>query len=259
MQIFAIGSALFTIIAGTWIGLRLFGLSKRTGKKPERFIGISMLSFGAVAYPLFLVTVLGARTLSHESVIGLSTVANAAYMTCLISIALFTRTVFRPDSKWGSVGVGIVAAVGITGSICSISNTVMHPGVEHAFDELARWGGALISGAFGLGFLWTSIEAFIYRSALRRRMGLGLADPAVVNRFSVWALGTGIAATTDFALVFSSMLALNPAEHPLPALLQSASGLACAITWTLTFAPSEMYMNWVRGRATQVADAHETS
>jgi hypothetical protein len=53
----------------------------------------------------------------------------------------------------------------------------------------------------------------------------------------------------DLGWVASSSLGLNPATSPIPALRQSTSGLACTISWTLTFAPTQMYLDRVRKRA----------
>jgi hypothetical protein len=242
-------SAILTMVAGTWIGLRLYSLSRRTGQAPERYIGIGMLAFGAVAYPLFLTLVAASGSLPRPTLLGITFGANSAYLVCLVMIAMFTRIVFRPTSGWGAVLVGLIALIGLTGSGLSLWNSYTNPGAAHVFDPLGRWGTSLISAAFALCFLWTSSEAFAYRSSLRRRLALGLADPVVVNRFSIWAFGTAVAFVTDLALVASNAIGLNPAENPIPALLQSTSGLSCTITWTLTFAPSEAYLNWVRKRA----------
>jgi Ca2+/Na+ antiporter len=93
-------SALPTILAGSWVGLKLFNLSRRTGQAPECYIGVGMLSFGAVAYPHFMMLVVASRSLSHPIGIGVSAGANAAYIVCLLTTALFTRVVFRPTSAW---------------------------------------------------------------------------------------------------------------------------------------------------------------
>ena len=249
MQLFAMASAVLTIVAGTWVGQKLFRLSRRTGQAPERYIGIGMLSFGAVAYPLFLVLVLAGTSLSREVGIGVSIGANTAYIVCLLTTALFTRIVFRPTAAWSVLLVALIGVLGILGSGLTTWHTIVNPGIARVSDPLSRVGSAMLSAAFALGFCWTSIEAFLYRGALGKRLALGLADPVVVNRFSVWAIGTAIACITDIGLITTSLLGLNPATNPLPPLLQSTSGLACTITWTLTFAPSAAYLNWVRKRA----------
>lgn len=255
MQLFAIASAFLTMLAGTWVGLRLFLLSKRTGQRPERLIGIGMLSFGAVAYPMFLLLVTSASALPAWAAIGLSIGANTAYFICLVALALFTRVVFRPESALGALLVGIIAVIGLCGSGLSAWSGIQHSGISPALDPLMRWGGAMIGTSFALAFCWASIEAFAYRTSLRKRLALGLSDPVVVNRFSVWVLGTGVSAIVDIGLVVTSITGIDPTTNPIPALLQSTSGLACAITWTLTFAPSEMYLNWVRTRAARATEA----
>lgn len=249
MQIFAMASAIITIIAGSWVGIRLVVLSRRTGQAPERYIGFGMLAFAGIAYPLFLVGVAADGGLPFPLGIAVSLGAHAAYFTCLVMLALFTRMVFRRESKWGFIAVGVLALIELVGAGSSLSVSLQGSREALILSPAYRWGGALISGSYGLVFLWASIEAFIYRSALMRRLALGLADPVVVNRFTVWILGTGAACAIDVGLVLANGLGLNPATNPIPALLQSSSGLICSLTWMLTFAPTDAYLNWVRRRA----------
>jgi hypothetical protein len=253
MQIFAMASALLTILAGSWVGLRLLSLSRRTGQAPERLIGIGMLAFGAIAYPLYIVMVTTRGTLPHGVGFGINVVANAAYLVCLVTICLFTRTVFRPSASWSAPLTTVISLIGAAGCVVSLVHTFQSPGAVSSLDPLVRFGTVMISLAFSLCFLWTSIEAFFYRSAMRKRMTLGLADPVVVNRFGVWALGTGLACLIDLALMFIGGIGLDPSVSPIPSLVQSASGLTCSITWTLSFAPTEAYLNWVRKRAAQAS------
>jgi len=212
-----------------------------------------MLAFGAIAYPLFLVMVATQGSLERPAAVALSVGAHLAYLICLSSLALFTRIVFRRESYWGFIAVGVTVLINAIGSGLTLSVSLGNLEGSYSMAPAVRWGGALISASFALVFLWASIEAFIYLSALRKRLALGLADPVVVNRFSIWVLGTGAAFLIDVALVLSNGIGLDPATNPLPALLQSASGLVCTLTWALTFAPSDAYLNWVRRRTNGVA------
>ena len=51
------------------------------------------------------------------------------------------------------------------------------------------------------------------------------------------------------ALVATSGIGMNPVESAAPARLQSASGLARTLTWTITFARSEIALDWIRKQA----------
>lgn len=254
MQLVGLISALVTILVGSWVAIRLLGLAQKTGELPERVLGLGMVAFAGIAYPMFLVGLLGAGHLSREAQLAVLVLANLGYWACLVSLAVFTRVVFRPKAAWALLAVVGLTLLEAAGAGISIVHSFGSAEARTYADPVVRASSAMISASFALLFLWTSIEAATYRSALRKRLALGLADPVVVNRMGVWAIGTGVACLVDFGLVASNGFGLDPRETSIPALLQSASGLACALTWMLTFAPSESYLAWVRRRAARTGD-----
>lgn len=257
VELVGLASALVTIVAGTLVGGRLLALSRRTGEAPERLIGAGMLAFAALAYPLFLVLVVGAESLARPVRLPVTAGAHLGYFLCLLFLGLFTRRVFRPEAAWAAGAVAALALLEAAGGAVSVGAVLLEPAAAAGgpLAGSAWWSGVLIPLAFGLLFGWTSLEALRYRALLGRRVALGLADPVVVNRFTVWGLGTGLAAIVDLALAGFSAAGMEAATHPLPALLQSASGLANAVTWSLTFRPPRRYREWVRRRAGEEAPA----
>lgn len=63
---------------------------------------------------------------------------------------------------------------------------------------------------------------------------------------SLGLIGTGIALAIDLALAGCSLVGMDPSQCVIPGLLQSSSGLACTLTWPLTFAPPKSHPDWVQ-------------
>jgi hypothetical protein len=249
MALVGLVSALVTILAGGWVAVRLLALARRSGELPERVLGLGMVAFAGLAYPMFLVGLLGSGHLPRGAQLGALVLAHLGYWGCLVSLAIFTRVVFRPKAAWALLAVVALTLLEASGAAMSLVHSFGGAEARSYADPIVRASGAMISASFTLLFFWTSIEAATYRRALAKRLALGLADPVVVNRMGVWAIGTGVACLVDFGLVVCNGMGLDPRQTSLPALLQSASGLSCALTWLLTFAPSESYLAWVRRRA----------
>jgi hypothetical protein len=100
-----------------------------------------------------------------------------------------------------------------------------------------------------LAYLWTAWEALRYHGLMRRRVRLGLADPAVCDRFLLWGLMALF--VTAGVLLNSVALALRIEilESPWILLASSSTGLAQAVLLVLAFAPPSAYLAWVRARA----------
>ena len=98
-------------------------------------------------------------------------------------------------------------------------------------------------------YAWLAAEALLEWSKARRRLALGLADPAVSDRFLMWGV---FGASTTLLSAFLLWLNLTTAEgsHSLVGQVAlTGFGLVSAATVTLAFFPPAGYVAWVRGRA----------
>jgi hypothetical protein len=190
----------------------------------------------------------------------LSSVLNALYifgttagMGCLY---VFTWLTFHRDDAWARVLVGTVAVIMVAGYVgIGLSGDFalsLVPGVAYWITWAARTSV----------FLWLLIESFRYWGLLRRRLGLGLAEPLVVNRFLLWGIWS------------SAMLLLGQIDpvsriwyvssigigdqwdpelgRPIVLMLVTASsglGILVMITLYLTFFPTRGFRRWVASRA----------
>ena len=98
--------------------------------------------------------------------------------------------------------------------------------------------------------LWGSAEALVYWRRMERRSQIGLADPAVTNRFLLWGIGAG-AAGIGSAVGLSASIVMGQANVEIPWVIMSSSmhGLVAAIALSLAFVPPASYLRWVRRNA----------
>jgi hypothetical protein len=98
-------------------------------------------------------------------------------------------------------------------------------------------------------YLWTGWESLRYHGLMRRRVRLGLADPAVCDRLLLWGLMALVVAAGVLLNTVALALQISIFESPWILLGSSATGLAQALLLVLAFAPPRAYLAWVRARA----------
>jgi len=198
-------SALASVAVSLVLGFRLLRLWFRSRQLPELAIGASFLVAGVLGY---IATILG-----NPGTAGLSEVMAYRVMISgigLISIGvaltyLFVWKVFRPEATWARA-LFWAACVALLITIVPISGDA-GAGVEvnllTAVGDLVRFGG----GAWGA---WESLR---YYGLMRKRVRLGLAEPAVANRFLLWGIAS--LSTGSIFLITSTAvrLALSPARY----------------------------------------------
>jgi hypothetical protein len=230
--VMAIGVGSF-LVASTVVGLRMLLLAARTRRSAELEMGLALLVPGAFGYAAALASAADPATtgLAQST---LRALANSCFGIGAISLALFTRQVFRPESLAAGCCVAVVCT--------SIGASSLGFWIERADDLLA-------SPAFWVSYVarisvfgWAAFEAFHQYRLGRRRERLGLADPLLVNRFLLWGLGNG-AVLGILALQLSVMASLGLDAMFLPLVMTpiSALGLVAAITVWLTFLPPRAY------------------
>lgn len=101
---------------------------------------------------------------------------------------------------------------------------------------------------FAVPFVWAALETGLAWRAARRRLALGLADPLVVNRFGLWAVGC----SAFVAVHLCTTAAMLPAAAPfLPALQLALAGLYTVLAGIVVLAlyPPAAYCRRVEAAA----------
>ena len=86
------------VVANVVTGSQLLGLARRTGQRPERLLGSSLLAMG-LCMPLLLACMM-ATGLSDDLRGALGVTSFALSLLGLFLAACFIRTVFRPSAAW---------------------------------------------------------------------------------------------------------------------------------------------------------------
>jgi hypothetical protein len=240
-------SALVSVVVSFVLGVRLLQLWSRSRQLPELAIGISFFVAGVFG---FIATVLG-----NPGAAGLGD--DAAYRVMVAGIALisagvalnylFVWKVFRPDAGWAQglfwiatviLGLTIVPISGGSGVRAEVNAVTL-------IGDLARFGG----GA------WGAFEALRYFGLMRKRMRLGLAEPAVTNRFLLWGLASLSTATIFLVTSTAVRLALSPDGAVSPGVMSLISlfTIVTAVSQWLAFVPPERYTRWLEARAVAAA------
>jgi len=240
-----LAAAIFYLV----LGARLLRLASRTGELPERLLGALFLVTGTsyIAYELAVIC-------NSESLwTPLNFAGRVLYLPAPIILAVFTRRVFRAESAWAVWlvrGCAALLVAGVTGSALR--------GDWEGFTISSPWFWLEWVG-YTTPYFWAGAESLIQHRQARRRMGLGLCDPLVCNRFLLWGLfGTA-------AVIVSLMNVLQYAayerESVFNATWDTLTGageiLSIALIW-LVFFPPVPYRQWITGIATR-ANAAEGS
>ena len=228
------------------LGARLLRQSHRSGARPEFWLGLAFAFAGASAWLLPLAATEGMRTSLAR---GLAFTAQGGMSIAIACLVVFTTSVFRAESsaaRW--LAVALIAANAATGY------AVLQSGLPL---PVGRVGLAVIVTRC-VSLLWLFLESAGYAQRMRRRVRLGLGDPIVANRFTLWSIWTGALACIPLFVLMLRVLGVLveplPGE-PLPGsvrailvVLGSAGAAALGAGW-LAFFPPTSYQRWVATRA----------
>lgn len=229
-------------MAALAVGVRLALLWKRTGEWPELLIATGVLGIGVFGFGLQTASALAgegtpsSRVLLALALIG-SGVGTAAYY-------FFNAWLYHPESR-------AVRGLAVLGCV-ALALAFVGTGLETGFRKLGGTGPIDMARYLLLvgGLLWGSGEAFRYWLMMRRRLGLGLADPVVTNRFLLWSLGAGAAGLGSLiGMIAQLSTGLTMLELPWVMASSSAHGFVAAIALWLAFVPPARYVRRLRARA----------
>jgi hypothetical protein len=171
----ALVSSLFLLLS-----LRLF----RTGRESdgeERWLAGFFCSI-AVALPLRLIAV-EAQLANVQGATTLNILGHLMMSLSTICVLMFIWRVFRPTEAWAEWGVYAMCSL----QLALIPAVVLLNGHRDETQPIVLF--ANITRA--LPFLWAFGESRRYHGLMVKRVNLGLADPVVANRFTLFSLWTG--------------------------------------------------------------------
>lgn len=239
-----IGMAVFMGVS-MLVGVRLVRLARRTGEGPELLIGVALISMAPISFPLARLSfaLQGSAPYLAAGLLAFS-VAGLALGGCCA--AELTRRVFRPGSGvaralvWG-IAFGLVGCWGVTAGTTGFDLR------GRAMEWPGYAGFVLRSGALA----WAAVESLRYWRRMRRRLAIGLADPATTNRFLLWGAGSAAAAANHLIVMWtagagSDVLHISDGLASVVSLM----GLGTSVCLWLGFLPPQRYLAWLRQRAT---------
>ena len=244
-------STIASLTVSLVLGVRLLRLWGRSRQLPELIFGAAFLTAGVLGYIASMVSA-GAPGLSPD-LASILTLAGIGLISVGVSLNyLFVWKVFRPDSGWAqalfwvATGVLAITVIPLSGYAARSAGAQLNP--------LTVLGDATRMGAGA----WGAFESLRYYTLMRRRLRIGLAEPAVTNRFLLW--GIAILTTSGIFFATSAMVRLHfePQEGGLTPelmIIVSLSTLGVAIVQWLAFLPPAFYLRWIEGRASAAESA----
>ncbi len=232
------------VIAGCvyfFVGVRLYLLSRRTGRLPEALIAASFLLW-TLAYAIWDIPY--AFVESEElipAVYGYCSLIALASGTVVFSF--FIRAVFRPGVRWAIwlvAAIAVTNVAGIVGMAWAGDWDGINP-LANPWYWLELFGGTAPSA-------WMGVEGFAQYFKTRRRLKFGLCEPMACNRFLLWGIAGSlwvilevVVTASDFVYAFtgqwSELLGIGMALFEI---------LPISIFWFVFFPPA-FYCRWVEG------------
>lgn len=242
MRLLILGLVSFALAA---LGVRLLRLARRTGARPEFWLGFAFLLAGV---SMWLLPLAASEGMPPHQARCIAFVAQAGMTATIACLVCFTRKVFRADSTTAAWLAGALIAANV-GAGCAIllGATPVPTGAVGLAVILAR----------STALSWLFAESARSARQMRRRVRLGLGDPIVANRFTLWSIWTG--ALACIPLFVLSLRALGVLVEPVPGeplpvsvrailLVLSVAGAAAVTAGWLAFFPPASYRRWIVSR-----------
>jgi len=248
MQNLMTSSVIMSTVVGTVVALKLLFMASRTRRFPELAIGIALFCYATVAQTSLFATHAVGLEASFALRMILLGLRLAAYYITLVGLAIFTWRVFDASSVWRMTLVFLVSTTGLVSMGTSYWAIWHQISIDGALPLYARFG---LSVQFMIVFAWMAVDSLAYQRRMQKRQLLGLADPAITNRFGVWGISAAASSLLVAALtvvMFRSHNAALGADNASSAIV-SAAGIVNALGWWLTFIPPAAYTTWIRKQA----------
>lgn len=223
-------------LTSLWVGARLLALAWRTRQAPEAALGVASFFGAGLGYVLAV----GARQLEvlPPEQVGNVRLAGAAFIHLgSAALAFGAWRIFRPTDR-RALALCIAIVVGLAVSLAL--RVADPPSAARPVSSPLHFWPMTVLGAVSYG--WCSIEAALYAGALRRRARLGLAEPALAQRFGLWATG-GVCAVGVHLCSMANRFIDPVVVHPVILMTTSTLGFVAAVTLWLTFFPPAWWVS----------------
>lgn len=230
-----VGSIAFSL-ASAVVGVRLLRLARRTRQTPELAMGLAFVSSGAIGFFFSVIADVARRDGADPAVVArLTQVAMLFFFAGYLGLAVGAAQIFRPREHWPRGAVAAIGATLLGATIGMLRQADVTPG---SASEIASWVG-IATGSVVFG--WTTAESLLLYARMRKRLRLGLAEPAIADRVRLWAVGmAGAWAMTIHAVVFRVAAGTNLMPDG-QRLLSSGFGMVAAVAIWLAFFPPAAY------------------
>ena len=231
--------ALLFMTVSTWTAIRLLRMAMRTGQRPELLMAVGLLGTGTLGFGLsILAEVIQPSDTGMAAVLRLF--GTLAISIAAMAFAVFTQSVFRGRQTWAKALVAVTSlALAVLLAVSVHHHWLSGP---DRYDPAMLGRGVLLSLVWG----WMGVECLRYRSTMRRRLSIGLADPIVVNRFTLWAFVSAESVVLNSISTWMAVVAGENAMNTEAMVgLTGALGMMGAVAIYLAFLPPRAYTRWV--------------
>ena len=222
------------------VGIRLYQLSRRTNRSPERLLGLTFVLWSAN----YLVYDIPYLFLDEATAVPFYFAARLALDLGLFLFVMFIWKVFRSEDRWGGwlvAGIGACLLAGVGGSVwvgdwegmLPISNPWFWP----------AWLAGVIA------YVWMIAEGLHHHLRSRQRQRLGLCGAMICERFLLWAIAGAIWLLDQWITVYQYIEYETTQQWgaSIGVLVGCFEIVPAVVTW-LVFYPPAFYRNWVERR-----------
>jgi len=255
-SLYLLGTAAFVLVS-LLIGLRLVGLARRTGERPELYLGLGILGTAVLGYGLQIASAIlrggpeGTKEVT-TAMVTLTGVGKLLHDAGVTLVLLFVLTVFRRHETGARMLFGVAVATiwigmvgqGLTGGYRDLMGRDLFWWMEYA----VIWTYPL----------WGAFESFRYHGRMRKRVRIGLAEPLVANRFLLWGLASSGTFAATWLASWPSLLPDPQAAAPFQTfnyLATAAVGICTVVAYSLAFLPPARYRRWLEARSAEAQAA----
>ena len=209
MQALAAAAIGLLVAVSIAVGFRLLALHRRSGGAPELLLGLMLLLSVGVGYPLLIAAdragadvvrpLLVVSSLAREPGLRAAVRVHVARVPAAGALGARPRG-RRRRSPWSSARLAL------------LRRAHRRPRSEIGSEAVAE--SLIQTTTVMAAYLWTAWEALRYHGLMRRRVRIGLADPAVSDRFLLWGLMSLFVTAGVLLNTVAIALRIEILEHP---------------------------------------------
>jgi hypothetical protein len=239
------------------VAARLLGLAHRTRQEPELLLGAAILCSAVLGYGVLIANLILREGVPPEKVplvsVFLSGAGRVLHDVGVTLFLVFVVRVFRPDAGFAKALAGGMLALLWGGVLVGGWNGAFRYELE-AVGRPAWWCEYAVIWTYPL---WSMAEAYRYWGVMRRRATIGLAEPAVANRFFLWgtaSLFTALATwTASIPYLYATDLEATASITPAVRILTALAGIGSVSSSLFAFLPPAWYRQRVEPLLTRAS------